>query len=91
MSKIYPVVETGMTDSGSLDNVLEFLVMAGNRSLPEAVMTMVPEAWQNDDQMTNTKKDFYRYIPFSTATLLSTWAMYLLNALYKPMPGCFSQ
>ena len=64
LSKIYPVVETGMTDSGSLDNVLEFLVMAGNRSLPEAVMTMVPEAWQNDDQMTNTKKDFYRYMHF---------------------------
>ena len=72
LSKIYPVVETGMTDSGSLDNVLEFLVMAGNRSLPEAVMTMVPEAWQNDDQMTNTKKDFYRYIhAFSTAPLQS--------------------
>ena len=60
LSKIYPVVETGMTDSGSLDNVLEFLVMAGNRSLPEAVMTMVPEAWQNDQQMSHTKKDFYR-------------------------------
>ena len=61
LSKIYPVVEPGMTDSGSLDNVLEFIVMAGNRSLPEAVMTMVPEAWQNDDAMTDHKKDFYRW------------------------------
>ena len=60
LSKVYPVVETGMSDSGSLDNVLEFLVMAGNRSLPEAVMTMVPEAWQNDGQMSQTKRDFYR-------------------------------
>ena len=40
LKKLYPVVEDGMTDSGSLDNALEFLVMAGNRSLPEAIMTM---------------------------------------------------
>ena len=78
MSKIYPVVETGMTDSGSLDNVLEFLVMAGNRSLPEAVMTMVPEAWQNDDQMTNTKKDFYRYIQAFSTGFHSTSAKHWL-------------
>ena len=41
LSKLYPVVEPGMSDSGSLDNVVEFLVMVGNRSLPEAMMTMV--------------------------------------------------
>jgi glutamate synthase (NADPH/NADH) len=39
LHKLYPVVEKGMTDSGTLDNVLEFLVRAGNRSLPEAAMT----------------------------------------------------
>lgn len=61
LAKLYPVVEPEMTDSGSLDNVLEFLVMAGNRSLPEAVMTMVPEAWQNDDLMPEHKKNFYRW------------------------------
>lgn len=43
LHKLYPIVEEGMTDSGSLDNVMEFLVYAGNRSLPEAAMTMVPE------------------------------------------------
>lgn len=37
-----------MTDSGSFDNVLEFLVRAGKRSLPEAAITMVPEAYEND-------------------------------------------
>ncbi len=58
---LYPVVEPDMSDSGSLDNVLEFLVMAGNRSLPEAVMTMVPEAWQNDEAMPGYKRDFYRF------------------------------
>ncbi len=61
LSKLYPVVEPEMSDSGSLDNVLEFLVMVGNRSLPEAVMTMVPEAWQNDTTMPEYKKNFYRW------------------------------
>ena len=61
LSKLYPVVEPEMSDSGSLDNVLEFLVMVGNRSLPEAVMTLVPEAWQNDTQMPGYKKDFYQW------------------------------
>ena len=41
LSKLYPVVEPEMSDSGCLDNVVEFLVMVGNRSLPEAMMTMV--------------------------------------------------
>lgn len=35
LPKLYPVVEPNMSDSGSLDNVLEFLVLAGHRSLPE--------------------------------------------------------
>ena len=50
-----------MSDSGCLDNVLEFLVMVGNRTLPEAVITLVPEAWQNDTQMPESKKSFYRW------------------------------
>ncbi len=35
LKKLYPVVEEGMSDSGCVDNVLEFLCMAGGRSLPE--------------------------------------------------------
>lgn len=35
LKKLYPVVEPGMSDSGSVDNVLEFLIQAGGRSLPE--------------------------------------------------------
>lgn len=35
---IYPVIEEGMSDSGSLDNVLEFLCMAGGRELPEVCL-----------------------------------------------------
>lgn len=63
--KLYPIVEDGMTDSGSLDNVLEFLVKAGNRSLPEAAMTMVPEAWEKDDFMSPEKRAFYRWASMS--------------------------
>lgn len=61
LKKLYPVVEPNLSDSGSVDCVLEFLVMAGNRTLPEAVMTMVPEAWQNDKTMPADKRDFYHW------------------------------
>ncbi|UYV65685.1 hypothetical protein LAZ67_3005087 [Cordylochernes scorpioides] len=61
LKKLYPVVEPGMSDSGSLDNVLEFLVNVGQRSIAEAVMTMVPEAWQNDGEMNKEKKEFYQW------------------------------
>lgn len=40
LKKLYPVVEEGMTDSGCVDNVLEFLCMAGGRELPEVGSTL---------------------------------------------------
>ena len=60
LAKTLPVIETEVSDSGSFDNVLEFLMMNG-RTLQEAVLMMVPEAWQNDDNMSNDKKAFYEY------------------------------
>ena len=60
LSKTLPVIETEVSDSGSFDNVLEFLLMNG-RSLQEAVLMMVPEAWQNDTEMSSEKKAFYEY------------------------------
>ena len=60
LSKALPVIETEVSDSGSFDNVLEFLMMNG-RSLQEAVLMMVPEAWQNDQDMSDEKKAFYEY------------------------------
>ncbi len=39
LKKLYPVVEQGMSDSGCVDNVLEFLCMAGGRSLPEVILS----------------------------------------------------
>ncbi|CAH0556615.1 unnamed protein product [Brassicogethes aeneus] len=61
LKNLYPVVEPNLSDSGSADCVLEFLVHAGNRNLPEAVMTMVPEAWQNDPTMSEEKRDYYHW------------------------------
>ncbi|XP_031343677.1 glutamate synthase [NADH], amyloplastic isoform X1 [Photinus pyralis] len=66
---LYPVVEPNLSDSGSADCVLEFLVHAGKRSLPEAVMTMVPEAWHNDITMSNEKRDYYQW----AACIMEPW------------------
>lgn len=69
LKKLYPVVEPNLSDSGSADCCLEFLAMAGKRSLPEAVMTMFPEAWQNDRTMSQEKRDFYRW----SACVMEPW------------------
>ncbi|NLF69690.1 MAG: glutamate synthase large subunit [Candidatus Anammoximicrobium sp.] len=58
LPKLFPIAEPGCSDSGSFDNVLEFLLMAG-RSLPEAMMMMIPEAWQKHDTMPENKRAFY--------------------------------
>ena len=60
ISDIFPVVEPDCSDSGTFDNVLEFLLMTG-RTLQEAVMMMVPEAWQKQELMAENKRAFYEY------------------------------
>ncbi len=60
LSKLFPIVEPDCSDSGTFDNVLEFLLMTG-RSLQEAVMMMVPEAWQQHKTMPEEKRAFYEY------------------------------
>eukprot|EP00898_Chlorokybus_atmophyticus_P003594 jgi/Chlat1/4235/Chrsp27S04246 len=55
-----PVIESGMSDSGAFDAVLELLVNCG-RSIPEAMMMMIPEAWQNDSLMAQERRDFYQF------------------------------
>lgn len=57
---ILPFVDANSSDSGAFDNVLEMLVRSG-RSLPEAMMMMIPEAWQNDDNMPPEKRALYEY------------------------------
>ncbi|MDO5403450.1 MAG: glutamate synthase large subunit, partial [Eubacteriales bacterium] len=68
MSKITPVVSTSGSDSGMLDNTLEFLVMNG-MPLPLAVMITIPEPWSNNKAMAQEKKDFYQYY----ATMMEPW------------------
>ena len=60
IEKLLPICGTELSDSGNFDNVMEFLVLGG-RTLPHALMMMVPEAWQHDDQMEDYKKAFYAY------------------------------
>jgi glutamate synthase domain-containing protein 1 len=57
---ILPIVAPGGSDSATLDNVAELLLHAG-RSLPHVMMMLVPEAWQNDPQMSQKKREFYEY------------------------------
>jgi len=58
--KILPIVNPNGSDSAMFDNVLELLVLAG-RSLPHAMMMMIPEPWANHESMSDEKKAFYEY------------------------------
>jgi glutamate synthase (ferredoxin) len=58
--KILPIIDESGSDSAMFDNVLEMLVLTG-RSLPHAVMMMIPEPWAGDPTMSPEKKAFYEY------------------------------
>ncbi|MBJ6725020.1 glutamate synthase large subunit [Geomesophilobacter sediminis] len=62
------VIDEEGSDSAMLDNCLELLLMAG-RSLPHAMLMMVPEAWENNEEIPAELKAFYRY----HATLMEPW------------------
>ena len=68
IKKALPVINTNGSDSAMFDNCLELLVMAG-RSLPHAVMMMVPEPWENHENMNKEKRAFYEY----HACLMEPW------------------
>ena len=68
LSKLFPVVEPDCSDSGTFDNVLEFLLMSG-RTLQESVMMMIPEAWQNHETMSEEKRAFYEF----NSALMEPW------------------
>jgi glutamate synthase (NADPH/NADH) large chain len=68
LPKLFPMVEPDCSDSGTFDNVLEFLLMSG-RTLQESVMMMVPEAWQNHETMPDDKRAFYEY----NSCLMEPW------------------
>ncbi|MFL6035512.1 MAG: glutamate synthase large subunit, partial [Gaiellaceae bacterium] len=60
LRKVLPVVRPGGSDTATFDNVLELLLLAG-RSLPHAVMMMIPEAYQRRDDLPDALKGFYAY------------------------------
>ncbi|KAK3134883.1 hypothetical protein QOZ80_5BG0411960 [Eleusine coracana subsp. coracana] len=68
MAKLLPIVDATSSDSGAFDNVLELLIQSG-RSIPEAVMMMIPEAWQNDVNMDPKRKALYEYF----SALMEPW------------------
>ncbi|MDR2587910.1 MAG: glutamate synthase large subunit [Spirochaetales bacterium] len=68
LKKILPLIEPDLSDSGTFDNVLELLYLSG-RPLAEAVMMMIPEAWQNHATMSDEKKAFYEF----QSNLMEPW------------------
>jgi glutamate synthase (NADPH/NADH) large chain len=68
LKKVLPVIREGGSDTATFDNVLEFLVMSG-RSLPHAVLMMIPEPWQNHATMDPARRAFYEY----HSSLMEPW------------------
>ena len=68
ISKLFPIVEPDGSDSGAFDNVLEFMLMAG-RTLQEAILMMIPEAWQGHPAMPTDKRAMYEYF----SCLMEPW------------------
>ncbi len=68
LQKIFPVVEPGKSDSASLDNALEFLVLTG-RTLPHALAMLVPESFNDKNPIPGSLKDFYEY----HSTIMEPW------------------
>ena len=68
LSDLYPIITPGASDSACFDNVLELLVMAG-RSLPHAMMMMIPEAFGSSYHISTDKRAFYEY----HAAIMEPW------------------
>jgi glutamate synthase (NADPH) large chain len=68
IKKLFPIILEGKSDSASMDMVIELLLMTG-RSLPEAMMMVVPEAWEKHQTMSDEKKAFYEY----NACIMEPW------------------
>ena len=68
LKRLFPIVEMSGSDSASFDEVLELLYLGG-RSLPHAVLMMIPEAWENHASMPQNRRDFYAF----HASLMEPW------------------
>ncbi|CAO5241546.1 glutamate synthase large subunit [Frankia sp. AgKG'84/4] len=68
LSRLFPICADGASDSASFDEVLELLHLGG-RSLPHAVLMMIPEAWENHAEMDPARRAFYEF----HSTLMEPW------------------
>jgi len=68
LDRLFPICTPGASDTASFDEVLELLVMGGY-SLPEAILMMIPEPWENHENMTPERRAFYQY----HSTLMEPW------------------
>jgi glutamate synthase (ferredoxin) len=68
LRKVLPVIRPGGSDTATFDNVLEFLVMSG-RTLPHAVLMMIPEPWSGNPHMDPAIRAFYEY----HSSLMEPW------------------
>src|SRR6476469_888501 len=68
LDRIFPICTPGASDSASFDEVLELLHMGG-RTLPHAVLMMIPEAWENHQEMDRQRRAFYEF----HASLMEPW------------------
>ena len=68
LSRIFPICTPGGSDSASFDEVLELLHLGG-RSLPHAVLMMIPEAWENHTEMDDARRAFYSF----HASMMEPW------------------
>ena len=60
LKKIWPLINFGQSDSACFDNALELLT-AGGYPIEQAMTLLIPEAWQNANNMSKRKRDFYKY------------------------------
>ena len=68
LERALPIMTQGASDTASFDEALELLHLGG-RTLPHAVLMMIPEAWENHDRLPQWKRDFYEY----HASLMEPW------------------
>ncbi len=68
LERLAPIIVPGKSDSAQFDNLLELLNLGG-RSLPHAMMMMIPEAWERNPAMAEERKSFYRY----ASSLVEPW------------------
>jgi glutamate synthase (NADPH/NADH) large chain len=60
LERLFPICTPDASDSASFDEVVELLHLAG-RSLPHAMLMMIPEAWENNPHMDQARRDFYAF------------------------------